>query len=101
MLMPEVCIATSLTDIAEFLYIHIQNSNIYPELINHGLNLTKLIREVSIGFCCRKAPSESVLRLERDCPARFKGGQKWYQSIGLPLNYQRFALDFYFIQPPS
>jgi hypothetical protein len=28
------------------------------------------------------------------------GGQKWYQSIGLPLSYQRFALDFNFIWPP-
>jgi hypothetical protein len=30
-----------------------------------------------------------------------RGGQKWYHSIGLPLSYQRFALDFNFIRPPS
>ncbi len=45
--------------------------------------------------------SSKYVTFLRDCPARFKEGQKWYQSIGLPLNYQRFALDFYFIRPPS
>jgi hypothetical protein len=29
------------------------------------------------------------------------GCQKWYQLIDLPLNYQRFALDFNSIRPPE
>jgi hypothetical protein len=36
-----------------------------------------------------------------DCPARFNGGQKWYQLINLPSIYQRFTLNFNFILPPS
>jgi hypothetical protein len=32
---------------------------------------------------------------------RFKGDQKWYQSIGVPFSYQRFIVDIYFIRPPS
>jgi hypothetical protein len=39
-------------------------------------------------------------RDERDCPAIFKGCQKWYQSIDLPLIYQRFTLNSNFIRPP-
>ncbi len=30
-----------------------------------------------------------------------RGGQKWYQSIDIPLIYQRFALESNFIRPPS
>jgi hypothetical protein len=41
------------------------------------------------------------LAASRDCPVRFKGGQKWYQSIGLPFSYQLFALDFNFTRQPS
>ncbi len=55
----------------------------------------------SSDFFLKESYWNSLVRFQRDCPARFKGGQKWYQSIGLPLSYQRFALDSYFIQPPS
>jgi hypothetical protein len=42
-----------------------------------------------------------ALALKGTVQGRFKGGQKLYQSIGLPLSYQRLVLDFNFIWPPS
>ncbi len=70
-----------------------------PQFLSFSLNINHFIYceflWCKLGFL---KVSTSVLS---DCPARFKGGQKWYQSIGLPLSYQRFALDLNFIWPPS
>ncbi len=39
------------------------------------------------------------LSAQRECPAKSKGGLKWYQSIGIPLRMSRWTLFFKFCHP--
>jgi hypothetical protein len=68
-------------------YMHLRNPAIIVHLYGCLNHLTT---------CCTPTPSLKGT-VQRD----LRGGQKWYQLIGLPLSYQRFTLDFNFIRPPS
>jgi hypothetical protein len=83
----------------EFIYIYCQKINLHCNLyVKHKCcNALPKLKKYSVLSIVYKKTMNGLLKGHRN----HRNCHKWYQSIDLPLMYQRFALDINVILPPS